>query len=71
MMDGVLQQAERDQKVVEKIFAEKGKPVDLEMNYDSFVALLSGDARLDDVDYATVKAVYDLVRLFHVAEVHC
>lgn len=64
MLDGLEQQAENDQRKIEKIFSEKGKPVDLEMSYDSFVSLLSGDARLDEVDYATVKAVYDRVSSF-------
>ena len=61
VLDGIEQKAEADQKVVEKIFAEKSNPVDVEMSYDRFVELLAGVAQVDEVDSTIVKAVYDRV----------
>lgn len=61
MIDELQYLAEESQKVVERILDDRKEKVTEDTKYEEFVKVLEGDARLEQIDYAVIKACYDKV----------
>lgn len=56
--------AESDLILVEKVVDEKIADFKEAMTYEEFVKVLEGDTRLAEVDYSSIKVIFDRVSLF-------